>query len=169
MKEIKYSLEKRSKYGYFSDSVSAQLSSLTPDLVTRRYPDIEILLTKEWAQPYLQCVGDKQVDLSQDDVELPYSFYSCLREGEFNIFKDLGIDLKQLLHLSQSFHYFAKPRLNEKIISRVSILKVVHRKLGGNEVVFLELQNEYFRNSTEAIAKAEGTVIVRSAEEKSPS
>lgn len=136
--------------------MAAQLSFLTPDLVNRRYPDLEILVTKEAVTKLLKCVGDTEAPMD----EVPDSYFACLREGEFNLFADIGIDLKQLLHVSQQIEYFKKLKVGDKIISRCGISKVNSRKLGGDFVVFLDLYNKFYKNE-ELVAMSEGTVIVR--------
>ena len=146
--------------------MAVQLSSLTPDLANRRYPDIDIHVTLDWAKNIFECMGYSQkaaLDLKEGS-ELPFSFFACPREGEFKVFRDLGIDLKQLLHVSQTYSYYQKACVGDWIQSRVSINKLINRKLGGQEVVFIELKNRYFLKET-LIAEAEGTVIVRSVGE----
>ncbi len=130
---------------------------LTPDLVNRRYPALEILVTKEWVDKYFKTVSYPL----EMNSELPHSFYGCLREGEFKVFADLGISLKQLLHVSQTFQYFKALRVGDRLTSTVSIAKVMSRKLGGDLVTFLELKNVYSCKG-ETYAIGEGTVIVRS-------
>ncbi len=136
--------------------MGTQTTLLTSDLVNRRYPDIEILVTKEWVEKYFKTLS-YPLEL---EGELPHSFYGCLREGEFKVFADLGISLKQLLHVSQTFQYFKPLKIGDRLISNVSIAKVMARKLGGDLVTFLELKNVYtYQGETYAIG--EGTVIVR--------
>lgn len=136
--------------------MGTQAILLTPDLVNRRYPDLEILVTKEWVDKYFKTVSYP----FKSNGELPHSFYGCLREGEFKVFSDLGISLKQLLHVSQTFQYFKALKVGDLLTSTVSIAKVINRKLGGDLVTFLELKNVYSCKG-ETYAIAEGTVIVR--------
>jgi len=140
--------------------VGTQSTLLTPDLVNRRYPDLEILVTKEWVDKFFKTVDYK----FPPGEELHHSFYGCLREMEFKVFADLGISLKQLLHVSQSFQYFKHLKVGDRVISNVSIAKVMSRKLGGDLVTFLELKNVYTCRG-EMYAIAEGTVIVRGIKE----
>ncbi len=137
-----------------------QTSLLTPELVNRRYPEIEILVTKEWVEKYFKTLSYPY----EASGELPHSFYGCLREGEFKVFADLGISLKQLLHVSQTFQYFKSLKVGDQLTSTVSIAKVMSRKLGGDLVTFLELKNVYSCQG-DIYAIAEGTVIVRGIKE----
>ncbi|MEZ4815422.1 MAG: hypothetical protein R3A80_09500 [Bdellovibrionota bacterium] len=73
-----------------------------PDLASRRYPELEILVTQEAVENFFKSVGYP----FEPQEEIPHSFYACLREGEFKIFESLEIDLHQLLHVSQSFSYY---------------------------------------------------------------
>jgi hypothetical protein len=136
--------------------VAAQLSHLTPDLVNRRYPDVEILLSQELVEKFFKALAYPFAP----ETELPHSLYTCLKEGEFKIFDDLGVELHQLLHVSQSFTYHSHLRLGDRVTSRASIQKINSRKLGGSLVVFLELRNQFLRKG-ELIAEASGSVIVR--------
>jgi hypothetical protein len=139
--------------------VAAQLSFLTPELASRRYPDIEKDVTKEWVSKFLASISANETPLEKGDL-VPNSFFSCLREGEFTLLKDLGIDLQQLLHVSQQLNYFAQIRVGDTIVSKTGIEKISSRKLGADLVVFLEMYNKYFRKG-ELVAEANGTVIVR--------
>lgn len=134
----------------------AQLSVLTPDLVNRRYPDVEFLITKEWVEKFFKSLGHA----GPVEAIAPHSFFSCLRSGEFFIFADLGIDLQQLLHVSQTFSYYSHLKVGDKVTTNSHILKLTPRKLGGEQVVYLELATKYFREG-ELIADAGGSVIVR--------
>jgi hydroxyacyl-ACP dehydratase HTD2-like protein with hotdog domain len=113
-------------------------------------------VTKEWVEKYFKTLSYPY----EANGELPHSFYGCLREGEFKVFADLGISLKQLLHVSQTFQYFKSLKVGDRLTSTVSIAKVMSRKLGGDLVTFLELKNVY-SSQGETYAIAEGTVIVR--------
>lgn len=148
--------------------MAVQLSSLTPDLVGRRYPNLDIEVTLNWAREFFECAGypEKYFSQLQEGVELPFSFFSCPRGAEFKVFADLGIDLKQLLHISQTYSYFAKARIGDQIRSQVSIEKLIPKKLGGQQIVFLELRNQYYRGET-LLTEATGAVIVRPVEEGS--
>ena len=141
--------------------MAAQLSLLTPELVSRRYPDIEKVVTKEWVEKFLKSIGTETTEYEDKQV-VPHSFFSALREGEFHIIADLGIELKQLLHVSQSLTYKGSLIVGDTIVSKTGIAKINSRKLGGDLVVFLELYNHYYRKG-EVIAEASGTVIVREA------
>ena len=99
--------------------------------MSRRYPDIENLITKEWAEKYLRSVAYPDTYKAEPGVDLPLSFYDCLREGDFHIIRDLGVDLKQLLHVSQSNSFLAPLRIGDKIISKAAIQKINSRKIGG--------------------------------------
>ncbi len=136
--------------------MAAQLTLLTPDLASRRYPDLSFIVTKENVEKFCGCVGYAPLN----GTELPYSFLTCMREGEFVIFADLGIDLKQLLHTSQSFTYFKPLQMGDKLTVRSFIKKINSRKLGGELVVFLDMGSQYLRG-TELLAECEGSVLVR--------
>jgi len=124
--------------------------------MNRRYPDLEFLITKEGAEKYFRSVGYKL----PPEKELPLSYYSCLREGEFKVFRDLQVELKQLLHVSQLYTYFTHVCIGDVITSKVKIAKINSRKLGGELVVFIELHNQYFKRG-ELAADVSGSVIVR--------
>ena len=128
--------------------------------MNRRYPELEILVTKEWVEKYFKTLSYP----FDPSGELPHSFYGCLREGEFKVFADLGISLKQLLHVTQAFQYFKPLKIGDRLTSSVSIDKVMSRKLGGDLVTFLELKNVY-SSQGETYAIGEGTVIVRGIKE----
>lgn len=126
--------------------------------MNRRYPEVEILLSKELVEKFFKALSYPFAP----EAELPHSLYNCLKEGEFKIFEDLGVELHQLLHVSQSFTYYAHLHLGDQIKSAVSIQKVNSRKLGVGLVVFIELGNKFYRNG-ELVAEASGSVIVREA------
>lgn len=138
--------------------MAAQLSHLTPDLASRRYPEVEILLTKELVDNFFSSLSYPFAPGS----ELPHSMYACLKEGEFVIFNDLGVELHQLLHVSQSYTYYDHLKMGDSITSLASIHKVNSRKLGSSLVVFIELRNQFMRDG-KLIAEASGSVIVREA------
>jgi len=138
--------------------VAAQLSHLTSDLVNRRYPEVEILLSKELVENFFSSLSYPFAP----EAELPHSLYTCLKEAEFVIFKDLGIELHQLLHVSQSFSFYEHLKMGDSISTLASINKVNSRKLGGSMVVFIELRNQFMRKG-KLIAEASGSVIVREA------
>ena len=136
--------------------MAVSLEHLTPDLVSRRYPAVDKIVTQELVDEYFSCM---KYPLPVR-AKVPVAFYACFREAEFKVFDDLRIDLKQLLHVSQSYTYFTSLQVGDVVRSQVSIQKVSSRKMGAGLVVFLELKNEYFRNQ-EKVAEADGTVIVR--------
>lgn len=138
--------------------MAAQLTHLTSDLVNRRYPDVEFIVTQEAVEKFFKCLSYPYAP----EAEIPYSFYASIREGEFIVFNDLGVELRQLLHVSQNYTYHSHLKIGDKITSKVSINKVNSRKLGGSLVVFIELHNKYYRNN-ELVAEADGNVIVREA------
>ncbi len=138
--------------------MAAQLSHLTSDLVNRRYPEVEILLSKELVENFFSALSYPFAP--EAEAELPHSLYTCLKEAEFVIFNDLGIELHQLLHVSQSFSFYEHLKIGDSITTLASIHKVNSRKLGGSLVVFIELKNQFMRKG-KLIAEASGSVIVR--------
>lgn len=139
--------------------MAVQLQHLTPDLVNRRYPVFDKVVTQELLSAYFDCLGYS----AGARAEVPASFFACFREAEFKVFEDLGIELRQLLHVSQNYSYFFPLKLGDKVQSLVTIERVSSRKMGSGLVVFIDLKNTYLREGIK-VAEADGTVIVREAQ-----
>lgn len=136
----------------------AQLASLTPELVGRRYPVFKFQVTEPWVRDYKEALGFPP-ELCADATFVPPLFIACLRDAEFYIFEDLGIKLSQLLHASQRYEFDGKLKVgdNLEVVSEVASLRRKDGKAGS--MIFLELANAF-----ELIDKqsSERSVVIRS-------
>ncbi len=76
---------------------------------------------------------------------VPELFIPALRDGPFEIFNDLGIELKRLLHVSQEYRYLSPIKIDEWVESESSVtdLKEKSSKLG--EIYILDVQSKFFQ------------------------
>jgi len=122
----------------------ARLSSLTKDLVGRRYPRYNFLVTRSWVEDYRNALGYNN---NAGEFNVPRTFISCLRDSEFCGFAQLGLHLSQLLHAAQHYHFHASIHINDWISSQTQIVRCAKKSGKNGEMVFLEFSNE-FRKTT---------------------
>jgi hypothetical protein len=148
-----------------------ELHHLTPELVGRRYPEFKFHITSQWVRDYKEALGFSYL-MAQDDASVPNSFVACLRDCEFCVFSDLGVDLSQLLHAGQSYQFKAPIRVGDWISGQSEIVKVVHKNGVRGEIVFVDIKNVFRRIGTEAggpllepivLVEATMSVVVRKA------
>ena len=139
-------------------------STLTADLVGRRYPEFKFLITPTWIRDYKQAVG-YPTELVADDTLVPNTFIACFRDSEFSTFAALKIELSQLLHAGQSFRFHLPLRVGDTISSQTQITRVASKRGRSGSLVFLDLKNEFKRSSSDGmdlVAESLMSVVVRS-------
>jgi hypothetical protein len=144
----------------------ARLSTLTSDLVGRRYPEFKFHITPLWIRDYKKALGYSEEQV-QDDAFLPHTFVSCLRDAEFATFESLDLKLAQLLHAAQEYVFHKQPVMGDWITSRCEITRLLQKRgKAGGSMVFLELRNTFRRQSDGAdLVSTLCTVVVREESE----
>jgi hypothetical protein len=124
--------------------MAAQLTTLTAELVGRRYPEFKFFISETWAQDFKHAIGYslKQIE---DPSFVPPTFIACLRDGNFNAFAELGIELSQLLHAGQSYRFYESFRSGDLLSSTTEIVRVLAKKGKTGEMVFMDFLNVFSR------------------------
>ena len=138
--------------------MAAKLSSLTPDLVQKTFPDFTFHITSLWARQFKLGLGYSSEEI-HDDAFLPDVMLSCFKDGEFHIIAELNIDLSQLLHATQKFRYLKPVHVGETIVNRARIRRIMSKLKSANPVVILDILNEHYRGD-ELVADSQGTLFV---------
>lgn len=136
-----------------------QKLNLTRDLVGRRYPERRNYLSNVWVR---QFVAQIDIDASReyDRVEgtkiIPSYFVPALRDGPFEVFDSLGIELKRLLHVSQDYHFYIPLQSETWVtsVTEISDLKEKSSKLG--DIYLMDLKTEFYQKdqlSTETLMR----------------
>ena len=148
-------------------SVSQLLSrenTVSDKLSGRRYPAIEFLVSSEHIESFCQAIGDTSFATEKGTAKAaPPSFLACLREGEFNVFRDLQLELKQLLHGSQSYEFFQPIFADDKIHTTTSIKRVELKQTRLGDKVLLVIETEFDRVSSsppERVARSESLILI---------
>lgn len=96
-----------------------------------------------WVKEFVAVV-DPQTAVSLSDT-VPEIFIPALRDGPFEIFNDLGVELKRLLHVSQEYRYLHPLKFDEWVESESSVtdLKEKTSKLG--DIYILDVQSKFFQ------------------------
>ena len=93
---------------------------------------------------FARVVCPDSVDSIRDEV--PEFFIPSLRDGPFEIFEDLGVELKRLLHVSQEYVYPCAFKINDWVesVSTISDLKEKSSKLGS--IYILDVRTVFTQN-----------------------
>lgn len=137
----------------------AELSTLTSELVNRRYPEFKFQITEQWVKDYKSALGMSFANISESSY-VPSSFVSCLRDAEFSVFASLDIELSQLLHASQRFDFINPIKVGDEISSQSAITKVSYKKGSRGEMVFMDIQNTFKRIAHFGVKEKEAVPLV---------
>jgi hypothetical protein len=104
-------------------------------------------LSTLWVKNFAKVVcPDGALELG-DHAEIPAFFAPALRDGPFEIFSDLGIELKRLLHVSQDYqhHRPLKTAAWAESVSTITDLKEKSSKLG--DIYILDIQTQFSQDA----------------------
>lgn len=132
----------------------ARLSTLTTDLVGRRYPRYNFLVSAAWVADYRRAIGYEK----NEGPEVPATFISCLRDSEFCAFAALDLKLRQLLHAGQDYKFHAPVQVGDWITSQTVISRCAKKRGKSGEMVFMDFKNE-FRKTTPAAVEGQDWVL----------
>ena len=136
------------------------LQDLGPHLENRRYPPFYYYMSSSWLRDFAKISPKRNVKEFGNGDTAPNAIISCCRHGEFHVFKDLGISLKQLLHTSQKFNFFEALKTGQWLKSEVEITKCKQKVLRGQLIVILEVLNQYYHQD-QKVADTQMSVFVR--------
>lgn len=138
--------------------------NLPREVVGRRYPAHRNYLGNLWAKGFVGVIQpqDAAKFAGSDSCEIPTYFTPALRDGPFEIFADLGIELKRLLHVSQDYEY-RRPLRSQKWVEsqcEVSDLKEKSSKLG--DIYIMDLRSEFSQDGEVCITSTMRVFVRRS-------
>ncbi|HVJ64209.1 MAG TPA: MaoC family dehydratase N-terminal domain-containing protein [Bdellovibrionota bacterium] len=134
--------------------------NLTREIVGRRYPARRNYLSDTWVRSFAQVVCPDSAGEIRDEV--PEFFIPALRDGPFEIFNDLGVELKRLLHVSQEYAYSGALKINDwaESVSTISDLKEKSSKLGS--IYILDVKTVFTQNQKTCVESLMRVFVRRS-------
>lgn len=88
-------------------------------------------ITAERIRAFTKAVG------SSDQTQAPPTFMTVLRQGEFDLFGQMGIDLAQILHTEQEYEYFSPIQAGDRIRFESTLVQVLEKQTSSVDLQFL--------------------------------
>ncbi len=94
--------------------------------------------------------------------EVPPSFLTRFREGEFELLVRLGVELKQVLHAEQEYRWLAPLKPDAQLDHRSRLADVLSKGGKGGRLTFLKFDSEYLDPvTTRALAQSRTVMVIR--------
>jgi hypothetical protein len=136
---------------------------LKPDLVGKKFKEAHFQITHEWIRSYKEALGYSKKECENLNF-VPSSFAACMRDSEYSAFEELGLELSQLLHGSQTYRFFEKIQGGDEIQSQTEIQRLLRKKSKTGDLVFIEFRNLFRRIKRAGVLESEprGVPVVES-------
>ena len=92
--------------------------------------------------------------------EVPGTFLTLFRQGEFELFQRLGVPLSKILHAEQEYIYLVPLQAEMEFEYETTLAQVLEKRGASGAMSFLTLETE-FRSGVQKIATGRTTVVVR--------
>lgn len=94
--------------------------------------------------------------------EVPPSFLTRFREGEFELLVRLGVELRQVLHAEQEYRWLAPLKADGQLDYRARLADVLSKGGKGGRLTFLKFDSEYLDPvTTRALAQSRTVMVIR--------
>jgi hypothetical protein len=94
--------------------------------------------------------------------EVPPSFLTRFREGEFELLVSLGVELRQVLHAEQEYRWLAPLKADAQLDHRARLADVLSKGGKGGRLTFLKFDSEYLDPvTTRALAQSRTVMVIR--------
>jgi hypothetical protein len=94
--------------------------------------------------------------------EVPPSFLTRFREGEFELLVRLGVELRQVLHAEQEYRWLAPLKADAQLDYRARLADVLSKGGKGGRLTFLKFDSEYLDPvTTRALAQSRTVMVIR--------
>jgi hypothetical protein len=126
------------------------------------------------AGPYQAQVTQKQISLfcqaigAKEGSVAPPTFLTAFRKGEFDLFKDLGFELSQVLHAEQEYEYENPLMAGDQVSFKTTLAHVLEKQSKSSSLQFLSFETQFQSVGADKqlpIGKAKTTVVIRSKRE----
>lgn len=98
----------------------------------------------------------------EDSRNVPPSFLTRFREGEFELLLRLGVELRQVLHAEQEYRWFAPLKVDSQLDHRSRLADVLSKGGKGGRLTFLKFDSEYLDpTTTRALAQSRTVMVIR--------
>ncbi len=96
--------------------------------------------------------------------EVPPSFLTRFREGEFELLVRLGVELQQVLHAEQEYRWLAPLKMDSELDHRARLADVLSKGGKGGRLTFLKFDSEYLDPvTTRALVQSRTVMVIREA------
>lgn len=94
--------------------------------------------------------------------EVPPSFLTRFRQGEFELLSRLGVELRQVLHAEQEYRWLAPLVADSQLDYRARLADVLSKGGKGGRLTFLKFDSEYLDSvTTRALAQSRTVMVIR--------
>lgn len=123
--------------------------NLTRDIVGRRYPTRRNYLSEVWVKEFLTVIDPRTAEefAASKSKQIPNVFMPALRDGPFEVFDDLGIELKRLLHVSQEYEYLEPLMAQSWADSETTIMDLKEKSSKLGSIYIMDLQTRFTQNA----------------------
>ena len=122
-------------------------------------------ITAERIRAFAKAVG------SSDHTQAPPTLMTVFRQGEFDLFGQLGVDLAQILHTEQEYEYFHPIHAGDMIRFESALIQVLEKQTSSVDLQFLTFATDVVVEKESGDLRAglsKTTVVIRHQKTKKP-
>ena len=124
--------------------------------------------------PYREHVSQDRISAfctavgARVDTQAPPTFFTVFRKGEFELFKELGIELARVLHAEQEYHLEGRVRAGDEVEFETTLVHVFEKQSKLGQMHFLTFETRFLVERElimQSIGTAKTTIVVRDRKE----
>ncbi len=119
-------------------------------------------VTRERVQAFWGALG---VSDKPDSREVPPTFLTICRQGEFELFQDFGVPLTSLLHAGQEYRYFGAIEVGDVLVFETTLKEVFEKKGKSGSMCFLVFETQVQARKSdgrlELVAQSSTNVVLK--------
>ncbi|HEC21355.1 MAG TPA: MaoC family dehydratase, partial [Chloroflexi bacterium] len=128
-------------------------------------PEFSYTIERGKLREFLLAIEDNNPAYRVDDPPLPPTFPTVFMfwgGGDIGgVLRDLGVEMKNVLHAEQEYEYLAPLHVGDTVTGRTQIADIYSKKGRSGEMQFVELLTEYTNQHGEPVLKDRALIIVR--------
>lgn len=98
------------------------------------------------------------------DWEVPPTFMTVCRQGEFDWVDRLGFEISEVLHGEQEYEYVHPVRLGEEVVYETTLTNLMEKRSSKGVMIFLIMATEIFEKKNHRLCvRSKTTFIIRRA------